>query len=127
VVVTASNIAGTFVEPSPLSANPVSDGALPANDPGTPPTVSPSPAVGVAAQISPGTWTGTGTTTWSYQWQSCASHVDLTTCHDLPGETSLQHTPAQAEHGAYLRAIVVGHNPIGVSAPVTTAVVGPVS
>lgn len=126
VVVTASNGAGSSgsrTAASAMSTNPVSDGTLPSTA-GAPQISGPLTA-GAVHEALPGAWVGTGTITYSYQWQRCAA--DGTACRDLAGRATSKYTPTSADAGSTLRVVVRGHNAIGVSEPVASAAVGPIS
>src|SRR5690349_8760353 len=68
----------------------------PATSTGGGPTIAP-PAGGVAhdgepLSADPGTWNGTGTLTYGYQWQQCDANG--ANCHDIAGATSSTYTPS---------------------------------
>jgi len=68
-----------------------------------------------------GTWTGTPTIAYAYQWQRCnASGV---ACADIPGATTFSQTLAPADVGATLRVRVTATNAAG-STTATSAATG---
>ncbi|MCW2924170.1 MAG: hypothetical protein JWM98_1574 [Thermoleophilia bacterium] len=119
LVVTATNVAGSATAASPIS-NPVLPGTAPTLG-ATPPSVSGAPAVGNSLTADVGTWTGTDPTsfTFTYQWRQCNS-TGLG-CHDILGETSDTYDVRPADANLRVRVVVVAHNAVGVSSPVTTA------
>jgi hypothetical protein len=68
------------------------------------PAISGTAAVGSTLTTSSGTWTGTGTIAYKYQWQVCGS--DGNNCHDITGATSQTYTPASGDQGNTVRADV---------------------
>jgi hypothetical protein len=68
------------------------------------PTISGTAAVGSTLTASTGTWTGTGTIAYKYQWQVCGS--DGNSCHDISGATSQTYTPVSGDQGNTVRADV---------------------
>jgi hypothetical protein len=68
----------------------------------------------------PGTWSGTGPLSYSYQWLRCTSPTDPLTCEAIAGATALTYTASAADVTAgYLRLRVAAANeiePAGVSA-----------
>lgn len=123
IVVTATNGAGSVSAASSLSAAPVSDGTPPTNV--TSPSVVGAQIVGNTVTADPGTWSGTGTETFSYQWQRCTASGG--SCNDIPGHAAASYVLTGSDAGATIRVQVVGHNVIGVSDPVASAAVGPIT
>jgi hypothetical protein len=70
----------------------------------SPPTLSGTTQVGDPLSVSPGTWSGTGQLTYTYQWQRC--NVDLTSCQAIAGATSSAYTPGTADVGSSLEVLV---------------------
>jgi hypothetical protein len=112
----ATNDGGTTMEPTPLT-NVVGDGRIPANT--IVPTISGPGTVGQTNTADPGTWTGTGTITYSYQWQRCNSFG--AGCQDIPGESAVTYDSRAADQGGTIVVLVTGHSLRGVSAPVASA------
>jgi hypothetical protein len=87
------------------------------------PTISGAAQQGATLTAASGTWTGTGTITFTDRWQRCSPGG---TCTDVG--TGQTYTVAAADVGATLRVIVTGTNTVGsadaTSAP-TATVVGP--
>ena len=87
------------------------------------PTIAGAAQQGATLTASNGTWTGTGTITFTYRWQRCSP---AGTCTDVG--TAQTYTVAAGDVGATLRVIVTGTNTVGAadatSAP-TATVVGP--
>ena len=96
----------------------------PATSTGAGPTIA-GPAAGGAAHdgdtlsADPGSWNGTGTLTYTYQWQRCdANGAD---CHDIPGATASTYTPVAADVGGTVRVVVTATNDAGSSVPTVSA------
>jgi hypothetical protein len=95
----------------------------PATSTGPGPAIAP-PAGGVAhdgqsLSADPGTWNGTGTLTYGYQWQQCdANGAD---CHDIAGATSSTYTPTANDVGGTVRVVVTATNAAGTSTPTASA------
>ncbi|MCZ4497165.1 MAG: hypothetical protein JWM25_1750, partial [Thermoleophilia bacterium] len=126
VVVTATNGAGpeaAGVATSAMSTNVVVEGTAPSTT-GTP-GVSGSHLVGAVLTANPGVWTGTGSITYSYQWQRC--NAEGTVCSNISGQSSSTYTTTGADVGLQIRVRVKGHNTIGVSPYVDSLAVGPIS
>jgi Protein of unknown function (DUF3344) len=95
----------------------------PATSTGAGPTIAP-PAGGVAhdgqtLSADPGTWNGTGTLTYSYQWQQCDANG--ANCRDIVGATSSTYTPTADDVGGTVRVVVTATNAAGTSAPTVSA------
>ena len=120
VVVTASNVAGSASSTSAATALVIA--TAPANT--TPPAVSGAATDGTTLSASTGTWTGTPTISYAYQWQSCNSLG--TTCANVSGATGSTYALHSSDVGTTLRVIVTATNTAG-SAQATSAVSGVVS
>ena len=95
----------------------------PATSTGAGPTVG-APAGGVAhdgetLSADPGTWNGTGTLTYAYQWQRCDANGD--NCQNIPGATASHYTPSAADVGGTVRVVVTATNEAGTSTPTASA------
>jgi hypothetical protein len=80
---------------------------------------------GSGADRGPGSWSGVGTITNTYQWQRCdASGAN---CADIAGATNSTYTPTSEDVGGTVRVVVGATNAGGRAAPVTSApiAVGP--
>ena len=91
----------------------------PATSTGAGPTVG-APAGGVAhdgetLSADPGTWNGTGTLTYAYQWQRCDASGDH--CQNIAGATGSHYTPTAADVGNTVRVVVTATNEAGTSTP----------
>ena len=96
------------------------------------PTNTTAPAISPAANLHSfdvvtadhGTWAGTGTITYGYQWQACASP---TSCTAIDGASGASYRLTTAEVGKTIRVVVTATNALGsgaaTSAP-TDAVAG---
>ncbi|MEA2133751.1 MAG: large repetitive protein [Solirubrobacteraceae bacterium] len=125
VDVTAGNGAGSVMSGSAPTAP--AQAAPPANT--TVPTVSGTPEDGQTLTADPGTWSGTPTVTYTYQWQRCAD--DGTACADIAGETAATYTLTPADVGLPVLVEVTAHNAGGdvtaTSAPTAAVAVDPPS
>jgi hypothetical protein len=95
----------------------------PATSTGAGPTIAP-PAGGAAhdgqsLSADPGTWNGTGTLTYGYQWQQCDANG--ANCHDISGANSSTYTPTTNDVGGTVRVVVTATNAAGTSAPTVSA------
>jgi hypothetical protein len=96
----------------------------PATSTGAGPTIG-APAGGGAAHdgealsADPGTWNGTGTLTYAYQWQRCDANG--ANCVDIAGATASTYTPTGADVGGTVRVAITATNDAGTSAPTVSA------
>jgi hypothetical protein len=119
--VTATNNFGqssTFTAISPQVTN-----APPVNT--SSPTVSGSTTVGSGLTVNNGSWTGTPTLTFTYQWQRCTSAAPAS-CSTITGTNVPTYEVQAADSARYIRAIVTATGPGGTTAGFS-ALVGPVS
>jgi hypothetical protein len=104
VRVTATNGGGS-VPATSAAADPVAPDP-PAN--GTPPTISGVARDGQTLLGDRGTWLGTPTLSYSYQWRRCDSAGS--NCTDIPGATTVTYDLRPADVGATVRFGVVAIN-----------------
>ncbi len=104
VVVTGTNAGGAVDATSPASA--VVDAIPPAND--VQPSISGTPADGETLTADAGTWTGSPTITYEYQWRRC--DADGSNCADIPGATDTTYDVTPADIGAAIRVVVTATN-----------------
>ena len=85
----------------------------PATSTGAGPSVG-APAGGGAAHdgetlsADPGNWNGTGTLTYTYQWQRCDANGD--NCQNIAGATGSHYTPTADDVGETVRVVVTATN-----------------
>jgi hypothetical protein len=105
----ATNAGGTG-GPAVSAATPVITGPPPPSAPGNsrPPSISGVALVNFRLDAAAGSWAGSPTITYSYQWQRCA-----TSCVDIPGATSSSYTAQRVDRGARLRVVVIASNSWG--------------
>jgi hypothetical protein len=115
VVVTVTNDAGSTSVTSGATAITVP----PAPVSTAPPAVPASATQGQALTADPGSWSGAGTITNTFQWQRC--DAGGAGCADIPGATQSTYTPTADDVGGTLRVVVGATNSGGPSAPVTSA------
>jgi hypothetical protein len=75
-----------------------------------PPTISGTPVPGTALSAGPGTWDGLPEIEYTYQWQRCSAAGSA--CSVITGATAKSYTPAAADLGSTLRAVVTAENPL---------------
>jgi fibronectin type 3 domain-containing protein len=107
VAVTATNAGGSVAATS--SGSDTVAPAPPANT--AAPTVPGAARDGAEVTADPGDWTGTAPIRFAYQWQRCAAETG--DCTDIPGADGRTYTPASADVGAQLRAVVTATNDAG--------------
>lgn len=109
VRVTAKNVDGEGTETSAATA--VVGPALPAST--VAPVVSGAYKDGTVVSVTTGTWTGTPTITYAYQWQRCSP-----ACADIAGETAATYRLTADDVTSTVRALVRATNAAGTaSAP----------
>ena len=81
----------------------------------TGPTVGGIARDGSTLTANPGTWNGTPTITYTYQWQRCDTAG--ANCVNIPGETGSTYTLTPADVGSTIRVLVTAVNDAGSSAP----------
>ena len=95
----------------------VSDEGPAANTAG--PTVGGVARDGSTLTANPGSWNGTPTITYEYQWQRCDAAG--ANCVNIPGETGSTYTLTPADVGSTIRVLVTAVNDAGSSAPSASA------
>ena len=104
VVVTAKNGGGETAAASAKS--PVVVAAPPVNK--TPPAIGGTPQEGKTLTAENGTWEGTPTITYSYQWQLCNGAGEA--CKNIEGASAQTYKLSSPEVGATLKVIVTAKN-----------------
>jgi fibronectin-binding autotransporter adhesin len=120
VVVTATNAAGS------ASANSAVTGTVAALAPSNTsvPTLSGTARDGSTLTAANGSWTGTPTISYSYQWQRC--NAAGASCADIAGQTASTYSLVPADVGNTARVVVTATNAAG-SASANSAVTGAVA
>lgn len=77
----------------------------------TDPTASGTLKVGKTLSTTTGTWSGTETIEFEYQWQRCTTN-QANTCTDIDGAESSTYTLTLADFGKYLRSVVTAQNDV---------------
>ncbi len=114
VVVSAKNSVTTTEASSPASA--VVTAIPPSNT--TPPSISGTARDGQTLSASTGSWEGSPTLSYAYQWQRCNGSGE--SCTGISGATSSSYSAGHADVGHTLRVVVTGSN-AGGSAEATSA------
>jgi hypothetical protein len=125
VVVSATDGTGTNTAYSPTTDVVTTPGSKPTMT-SSQPTPQGTPRVGQTLTISQGNWTGTGTISFSYQWQRCRSGG----CTNISGATGSSYKATNSDLGYGLRALITGSNSFGstqVSSNVSATVVADVA
>ena len=96
----------------------------PATSTGAGPTVGAPAGGGVAhdgeaLSADAGSWNGTGTLSYGYQWQRC--DADGNNCQNIAGATGSHYTPSGADVGGTVRVVVTATNDAGTSTPTASA------
>jgi thermitase len=106
VVVTATNTGGTLSANSAATGQVAAAPVAPTNS--VAPTVSGTPRVNDTLAAAKGTWSGTPTPSYSYQWQSSTTGTSGWT--DVSGAASVTYTALSPDLGKYLRVRVTATN-----------------
>jgi sugar lactone lactonase YvrE len=115
VVVTATNAGGSV---SSTSTTTTTVSALaPSNT--TPPTISGTPQDGHTLAASTGSWTGTPTLSYTYQWRRCDGSGG--SCANVSGSTSPTYVLGHEDVGSTLRVVVTATNAGGSAASTSGA------
>jgi RHS repeat-associated protein len=83
------------------------------------PTISGAARAGARLRASTGSWTGSPTPTYTYQWQSCDSLGEG--CLDISGATASSYTLSEGEVGDTLRVEVTATNSTGAASSTSEA------
>jgi opacity protein-like surface antigen len=89
-----------------LAGDSYAQAAAPVNT--VPPSISGTPANGSRLQANRGTWTGTGTITYAYQWLRCNAQGEA--CGGIADATTDAYTATGADVGRTLRVRVTARN-----------------
>ena len=122
VVVTATNPGATATQ-----ASEPSDPTLPAPPVNTTPPPAPTGTTvdGGTLTAGPGTWTGDGPITYTYQWQRC--DADGTHCTDIADATDETYSPTGADVGHAIVVEVTATNPGGSTTEASAPTAGPIA
>ena len=112
VTVTASNAAGSASSSSVVTA--LVTGAAPVNT--ALPTISGTAKEGQLLSATAGTWTGTATITYAYQWQQCSP-----SCTSISGATAATYRLVAAQVGKTIKVVVTATNGTGSASATSTA------
>jgi hypothetical protein len=84
-----------------------------------PPTISGTAQAGQTLTADPGSWTGTGPITYTYQWRRCDNTGG--SCVDIAGATGRTFALAPADVGSAIRVAVTASNAAGSNTSVSAA------
>src|SRR5205807_2508673 len=107
VQVTGTNAGGNATATSAQTATVAA--APPANS--TLPTITGTARDGQTLTGSNGTWTGTPTVSYAYQWRRCDSAGN--NCSNISGATSSTYTLTPTDIGSTIRLLVTATNAVG--------------
>src|SRR6185436_14207852 len=82
------------------------------------PTISGTTTDGQTLTAANGTWTGTPTITYSYQWRRCNGSGNG--CSDIAGATAGTYVLTGSDFGSTIRVVVTGTNAYGNSSATST-------
>jgi hypothetical protein len=111
VQVTATNKDGSGVAVSRPTGVVQPTGTAPKNT--SPPTISGTPQEGSTLTVSPGSWSGTPTPSFSYQWERCVGTGGG--CTAIAGATATTYTATSADVAHTLLVQVTAKNSLGTS------------
>jgi len=117
--------AATAVLALAVAAGPAGASTLAAPVNSSPPTVSGTLQLGQKLSASTGSWSGSGTISYAFQWQRCSGSG--TSCGDISGATSQSYDAGSSDVGKTLRVVVTATNSSGSSTAASspTGVVAP--
>ncbi len=118
VVVTATNTGGSASATSNATVVAAQSTATPPSNTALP-TISGTAQAGQTLSASTGTWSGTPTITYTYQWQRCDSAG--ATCGPISTATGTTYTLATADVGSTIRVVVTATNTAGSSSATSDA------
>ena len=75
------------------------------------PTITGTAAVGSTLTANAGTWSGTGTITYKYQWEICGSTG--TACHNITNATNQTYVPQSGDQGNTVTVVVTATDSTG--------------
>ncbi len=78
------------------------------------PTISGNVWLGGQLTVSPGSWSGSPSPTYAYQWNRCTT-TSRSSCAPIPGATDSTYTVQSADIGRYLAVNVTGVNSAGLA------------
>src|SRR6185312_15240399 len=107
VVVTATNAGGTATATAAQTAK--VDPVAPVNT--TAPAISGTPRDGETVTVDRGTWTGTPTISYAYQWRRCDANG--ANCADIANATKTTYTLTSADANSTIRVLVTAANGAG--------------
>jgi Putative amidase domain/PKD domain/Concanavalin A-like lectin/glucanases superfamily/WD40-like Beta Propeller Repeat len=90
----------------------------------SPPTITGTRQQGHTLTAEPGSWSGSGSIGYAYQWRQCDEYG--ANCEDISGATSSTYTPGEAAVGASLRVVVTATDANG-SLAATSAATQPIA
>lgn len=102
---------GAATEDTTTAATTTTAAAAPTNT--SAPTLSGTPSAGSTLSASAGSWSGTGTIAYAYQWQRCSSTGG--SCAAVSGATSQTYALGSADVGNTVRVVVTATNSTGSS------------
>lgn len=88
----------------------------------TPPSVSGVVELGGELLAEPGIWSGAGSVSYGYQWESCSAEGDE--CAPIEGASEPAYLLSKRDLGSSLRVKVTATNPLGSQSAISAATVG---
>jgi hypothetical protein len=117
VIVTASNADGSASATSAATGVVQSTSSPPANT--ASPTISGTAQNGQTLHANPGSWSGTQTISYAYQWQRC--DINGSGCASIAGAIDPAYTLAGADVGSTMRVVVTAANSVGSASATSNA------